>query len=68
MKPYSKLTKEELHNLKEQLEKQYEEVKKKGLNLDMSRGKPSKAQLDLSPETPVFLPYPYQAPFHKAGH
>ena len=41
MKPYSKLTKEELHNLKEQLEKQYEEVKKKGLNLDMSRGKPS---------------------------
>ncbi len=48
MKPYSKLSKEELHNLKEQLEKQYEEVKKKGLNLDMSRGKPSKAQLDLS--------------------
>lgn len=48
MKPYSKLTKEELHNLKEQLEKQYEETKKKGMHLDMSRGKPSKAQLDLS--------------------
>lgn len=48
MKPYSKLKKEELIALKENLEKQFEEVKAKGLKLDMSRGKPSKTQLDLS--------------------
>lgn len=48
MKPYSKMKKEELEALKVKLEKQFEEVKAKGLNLDMSRGKPSKAQLDLS--------------------
>lgn len=48
MKPYSQMTKEELKELKKQLEKQFEAVKAKGLKLDMSRGKPSKAQLDLS--------------------
>ena len=48
MKPYSQLTKEELKALKKKLEKQFEDVKSKGLKLDMSRGKPSKAQLDLS--------------------
>lgn len=48
MKPYSQMTKEELKELKEQLEKQFEDVKGKGLSLDMSRGKPSKSQLDLS--------------------
>lgn len=48
MKPYAQMTKEELSELKEQLEQQFEEVKAKGLSLDMSRGKPSKAQLDLS--------------------
>lgn len=48
MKPYSQMTKEELTELKEQLEKQFEDVKGKGLSLDMSRGKPSKSQLDLS--------------------
>lgn len=48
MKPYSQLTKEELMSLKGKLEKQFEDVKGKGLKLDMSRGKPSKAQLDLS--------------------
>ncbi len=48
MKPYSQLTKEELAALKKELEKQFKEVKAKGLKLDMSRGKPSKAQLDLS--------------------
>lgn len=48
MKPYKEMTREEL--LKEQtaLNAQFEEVKAKGLKLDMSRGKPSKAQLDLS--------------------
>lgn len=48
MKPYNKLSKEELLALKEKLEKQFEDVKGKGLKLDMSRGKPSKEQLDLS--------------------
>ena len=47
MKPYSKLSKEELLKLKEKYEKQFEDVKGKGLKLDMSRGKPSKAQLDI---------------------
>ena len=32
MKPYSKLTKEELKKLKGQLEKQFEEVKAKGIH------------------------------------
>ncbi len=44
MAPYNKLSKEKLKNLKSDLEKQFEEIKKKGLKLDMSRGKPSKAQ------------------------
>ena len=48
MKAYSKMTKEELTALRGKLEKQFEEVKAKGLKLDMSRGKPSKEQLDLS--------------------
>lgn len=48
MKAYNKMTKEELTVLKGKLEKQFEEVKGKGLKLDMSRGKPSKEQLDLS--------------------
>ena len=48
MAPYSKLSKEKLKNLKSDLEKQFEEIKKKGLNLDMSRGKPSIEQLNLS--------------------
>ncbi|MGN1267489.1 MAG: aminotransferase [Dorea sp.] len=48
MKAYSQMTKEELTALKIKLEKQFEDVKGKGLKLDMSRGKPSKEQLDLS--------------------
>ena len=48
MKAYSQLSKEKLLALKSDLEKQFEDVKAKGLKLDMSRGKPSKAQLDLS--------------------
>ena len=47
MAPYSKLSKDKLKNMKSDLEKQFEEIRKKGLNLDMSRGKPSKAQLDI---------------------
>lgn len=48
MKKYSEMSREELLELKSQLEAEFEDVKGKGLKLDMSRGKPSKAQLDLS--------------------
>ncbi len=47
MKAYKELGKEELLALREDLNKQYEEAKAKGLKLDMSRGKPSSAQLDM---------------------
>lgn len=47
MKAYRELSKEELLSLKDQLEKDFEVVKGKGLKLDMSRGKPSVAQLDM---------------------
>ena len=50
MAQYSDLSKEELISLKSELEKKYEEIKSLGLKLDMSRGKPNKAQLDLSNE------------------
>lgn len=50
MKPYIDMSKEELLSLKEQLTGEYEEIKAKGLALDMSRGKPSATQLDLSLE------------------
>ena len=48
MKPYREWTKEELLKEKEALEEQFRAVKKLGLKLDMSRGKPSQEQLDLS--------------------
>lgn len=47
MKSYKELSREELTELKEQLSKEYEEAKKKGLKLDMSRGKPAMNQLDM---------------------
>ena len=40
MKAYQELSREELLALKQELEKEFEEVKGKGLQLDMSRGKP----------------------------
>lgn len=47
MKAYQQMTKEELLTLREELEKSYEAAKEKGLKLDMSRGKPETAQLDM---------------------
>ena len=47
MKPYQELSKGELLALREGLLKSYDKEKAKGLKLDMSRGKPSVAQLDM---------------------
>ena len=47
MTAYKDLSREELLELKKELEVEFEDVKGKGLKLDMSRGKPSKAKLDL---------------------
>ena len=46
--PYSKLSKEQLEEEYCKVKKSYDDYKAKGLNLDMSRGKPAPAQLDLS--------------------
>lgn len=48
MTAYKDLSVEELLSLKNELEAKFAEIKAKNLKLDMSRGKPSKAQLDLS--------------------
>ena len=48
MKSYKEMSKEELAALKTELEKAYEDAKGKDLKLDMSRGKPSAAQLDMT--------------------
>ena len=47
MKPYREMSRDELLALKAELDRQFEDVKGKGLKLDMSRGKPTPAQLDL---------------------
>lgn len=51
MKTFQEMTREELLAEKQSLEAAYEEFQKRGLSLNMARGKPSTAQLDLS--TPV---------------
>ena len=48
MKSYKEMTKTELEELKVKLDAEYKDAQSKGLKLDMSRGKPSKTQLDLS--------------------
>ena len=45
---YNDMSKEELLALKESLNKEYAEAKAKGLALDMSRGKPSATQLNVT--------------------
>ena len=50
MKAYQELSKEELEALQKELSAAYEDAKGKGLSLDMSRGKPAPAQLDLGME------------------
>ena len=47
---YTEMNKEQLAAEKAKLEKEYAEYKAQGLKLDMSRGKPAPAQLDLSME------------------
>lgn len=47
MKPYKNMSEEELNVLKAELTKQYEDVKGKGLKLNMARGLPSAEQLDM---------------------
>ncbi len=48
MKPYREMSKEELAQQKAELIKQFEDAKGMGLKLDMSRGKPTSAQLDMT--------------------
>lgn len=48
MKPFAEMTKEELLALKKELSVRYKEYQGKDLKLDMSRGKPSAEQLDIS--------------------
>jgi len=47
---YSLMSREELESLKATLVQEYEDYKSSGIILDLSRGKPSKDQLDLSNE------------------
>ena len=44
---YLQMSAEQLNSEKALLMAQYDEIKAKGLSLDLSRGKPSRAQLDL---------------------
>ncbi|MCD8196466.1 MAG: aminotransferase [Lachnospiraceae bacterium] len=48
MKAYREMNREELLALEKELSQQYEEARGKGLKLDMSRGKPAPAQLDMT--------------------
>ncbi|MBQ8955534.1 MAG: aminotransferase [Lachnospiraceae bacterium] len=48
MTPYAEMTKDEMKKELEELHAEYDKFQNLGLNLDMSRGKPCKEQLDLS--------------------
>ena len=48
MKKYCEMSREELLDLKKELDRKFDEIKAEGLALDMSRGKPAPDQLDLS--------------------
>ena len=48
MPAYADMTTEELAAKRDELMREYEAIKAKGLALNMARGKPSSAQLDLS--------------------
>ena len=50
MKKYCEMSREELLDLKKELDRKFDEIKAEGLALDMSRGKPAPDQLDLSHE------------------
>lgn len=50
MKAYNVMTKKELMAQKAELDRQFADARKKGLQLDMSRGKPEPAQLDMGME------------------
>ncbi len=50
MAAYSEMDRAQLMELQKELQAKYEEAKALGLSLDMSRGKPSKEQLDISME------------------
>lgn len=45
---YNEMSKEQLLQLKADLDERYKEAKAKGLNLNMSRGKPSASQLNVT--------------------
>ena len=48
MTPYAEMTKDEMKRALDELLVEYDRFQNLGLNLDMSRGKPCKEQLDLS--------------------
>ena len=50
MKQYPEMTREELLAERESVQKQYDALKALGLSLNMARGKPGKAQLDMTSE------------------
>ena len=56
MTAYFEMSKKQLENEKAWLLEKYNELKSRGLNLDMSRGKPSADQLDLSDDMLTNIP------------